>query len=102
MIKAYWVAHVDVKDPDAYSAYVRANAAAFSKYGARFIIRGGAQVQMEGNCRARTVVIEFPDRISAEACYRSPEYQAAKALREPVSLADVVIVDGYQDEAPSE
>jgi len=95
MTKAYWVAHVDVKDPVAYSAYVRANADAFSKFGARFIIRGGVQTQLEGVCRARTVVIEFPDRASAEACYHSPEYQAAKALREPVSLGDLVIVDGY-------
>ena len=98
MSTAYWVAHVDVKDAEAYSAYVRANAAAFAKYGARFIIRGGTQTQVEGKSRARTVVIEFPDRISAEACYHSPEYQAAKALREPVSLADLVIVDGYAPE----
>lgn len=98
MKKAYWIAHVDVKDADAYSAYVRANAEPFSNYGARFIVRGGTQFQMEGSCRARTVVIEFPDLASAEACYHSPQYQAAKSLREPVSLADLVIVDGYESE----
>lgn len=95
MIKAYWVAHVDVKDADAYMSYIQANAKAFDKYGAKFIIRGGAQEQLEGQTRARTVVIEFPDAATARACYFSPEYQAAKALREPVSLADLVIVEGY-------
>ena len=99
MTKAYWVAHVDVKDANAYARYVRANADAFEKYGAIFIIRGGTQEQIEGETRARTVVIEFPDIESARACYHSPEYQAAKALREPASFADLVIVEGY---APSE
>ena len=95
MPKAYWVAQVDVKDADGYGAYIRANAAAFGKYGAKFIIRGGDKQVVEGTSRARVVVIEFADRATALACYHSPEYQAAKALRDPVSVADVVIVDGY-------
>ena len=36
---------------------------------------------LEGASRSRTVVIEFPDYASAVACYHSPEYQAAAALR---------------------
>ncbi len=95
MPKAYWVAHVDVKDPDAYAAYIRANAVAFAKYGAKFIIRGGAAEQIEGSARSRTVVIEFADLATAHACYHSPEYQAALALRRPVSEADLTIVEGY-------
>lgn len=96
MPKAYWVAHVDVRDPVAYERYRAANAAAFAKYGARFLVRGAPQSQMEGHCRARTVVIEFADLETALACYRSPEYQAAKALRDPVSEADLVILEGWE------
>jgi uncharacterized protein (DUF1330 family) len=95
MTKAYWVAHVDVKDVEGYAAYISANKAAFDKFGAKFIVRGGAQEQLEGKSRARTVVIEFPDLATARACYDSAEYQAAKALREPFSFADLVIVEGY-------
>ena len=40
-------------------------------------------------------LIEFPSIEAAHACYRSPAYQAAKALRDPVSAADVIIVQGY-------
>ncbi|MCC5984588.1 MAG: DUF1330 domain-containing protein [Rhodobacteraceae bacterium] len=96
MPRAYWVAHVDVRDPDAYERYRTANAAAFRKYGARFLVRGGAQDVREGASRARTVVLEFADLATARACYDSPEYQAAKALRDPVSDADLVIVEGWE------
>ncbi|PWE28604.1 DUF1330 domain-containing protein [Pararhodobacter marinus] len=96
MPKAYWVAHVDVDDPEIYAKYREANAIAFEKYGARFIVRGGPQTQREGQSRARTVVIEFPDLAAATACFDSPEYQAAKAIRDPISQADLVIVEGYE------
>lgn len=96
MAKAYWVGHVSVNDPDAYEKYRAANAVAFEKYGAKFIVRGGAQTVKEGSSRPRTVVLEFADLATAQACYDSPEYQAAKALRDPVSEGDLVIVEGYE------
>jgi uncharacterized protein (DUF1330 family) len=40
-------------------------------------------------------VIEFPSLEAAKACYNSSEYQAAKALRIPVSDIDLVIVEGF-------
>jgi uncharacterized protein (DUF1330 family) len=95
--KGYWVAHVTVKDADAYDAYRQANAVAFEKYGAKFLVRGGAQIQQEGASHPRTVVLEFDSLATAQACYDSPEYQSAKALRDPVSDGDLVIVEGYDD-----
>lgn len=94
MPKGYWVAHISVDDVTAYEAYKAANAAPFRDYGARFIVRGGAQEQPEGSSRPRTVVIEFPSVEAAHACYNSDAYQAAKALRDPASSADLVIVEG--------
>lgn len=96
MPKAYWVAHVDVADPEVYARYREANAAPFARYGARFLVRGAPQQQVEGHSRARTVVIEFPDMAMALACYNSAEYQAAKAIRDPVSSADTVILEGWE------
>jgi len=95
MPKGYWVAHVDVRDAGAYEAYKAANAAPFAEFGARFLVRGGDQEVREGAARARTVVIEFPSYADAIACYESPAYQAAKALRDPVSEGDLAIVEGY-------
>lgn len=94
-VKGYWIGHVTVDDPAAYEAYRQANAVAFDKYGARFLVRGGAQEVVQGNARPRAVVIEFPDMQAARDCWNSPEYQAAKALRDPVSVADIVIVEGW-------
>ncbi len=96
MPKGYWVAHVDVRDPATYENYKSANAEAFAEFGARFLVRGAPQDQREGQCRSRTVVIEFPSYEAAVACYESDTYQAAKALRDPVSDGDLVIVPGYE------
>ncbi len=95
MAKGYWVAHVDVDDIETYKTYIAANAAPFAEYGAKFLVRGGERTEVEGKSRARTVVIEFPSYEQALACYQSDSYQAAKALRDPVSTGDVVIIRGY-------
>ena len=94
MPKAYWVAHVDVDDPDAYEKYKSANAVAFAKYGAKFVVRGGQQEIREGKNRNRTVVLEFEDYEIALACYNSPEYKKALAIRKDISKSDLVIVEG--------
>lgn len=98
MPKGFWVAHVDVDDPQGYEAYKAANAAPFAEYGARFLVRGGVREMREGEARARTVVIEFPSYAAALACYDSPAYQAAKGLRDLISTGDLVIVEGYDAE----
>jgi uncharacterized protein (DUF1330 family) len=100
MSKGYWVAHVDVTDPEQYKQYIAANAAAFAKFGGRFLVRGGASKQVDGEQRQRHVVIEFASYQQALDCWDSPEYQHALALRRPVSVADVTIVEGYDGPQP--
>ena len=95
MAKGYWVGHVDVDDMEAYKKYIAANAAPFAEYGARFLVRGGEQQVREGQLRKRCVVLEFDSFEIAQACYESIAYQDAKALRDPVSTGDLVIVEGY-------
>lgn len=101
MTKGYWIARVDVTDPEGYKAYVAANAEAFKKYGARFLVRAGRFESLEGSSRSRNVVIEFPSYQAALDCWKSPEYQAAMKLRLPVSTADVLVVEGYDGPQPS-
>lgn len=94
MSKGYWIARVDVRDPERYKDYVAAAKPAFERYGANFLARGGKYQGMEGTARGRNVVIEFPSVEAALACYNSPEYQAAKAIRVTVADAEMVIVEG--------
>jgi uncharacterized protein (DUF1330 family) len=101
MTKGYWVARVDVDDPERYKAYIAANAEPFKKYGARFLVRAGRFENPEGSSRTRNVVIEFPSYQAALDCWHSPEYQKAMALRvPPVSAIDLVIIEGYDGPQP--
>jgi uncharacterized protein (DUF1330 family) len=102
MAKGYWIARVDVSDPEAYKQYIAANAEAFTKYGARFLVRGGSFETVEGSSRERNVVLEFSDYQTALACYRSPEYQRAIGFRASASEGDLVIVEGYDGPQPGD
>ena len=93
--KGYWIAHIDVSDPEGYKPYMAANQMPFGKFGARYLVRAGSCDVPEGKARARTVVLEFPSYEAALACYHSPEYQAAKKLREGKGTIDLVVVEGY-------
>lgn len=98
--KGYWIGRVDVNDLEQYKRYIEANAAPFREFGARFLVRGGRFECVEGNSRSRNVVIEFPSYEQALACYRSPGYQAAMALRTAVSVVDMIIIEGFDGPQP--
>jgi len=101
MTKGYWIARVDVTDPEKYKAYIAANAEPFRKYGARFLVRAGQFENPEGTSRPRNIVIEFPSYQVALECWKSPEYQDAVKLRLPVSTIDLVIIEGYDGPQPA-
>lgn len=94
MAKGYWIARVDVRDAERYKDYVAAGKAAFEKFGAKFLARGGAFVELEGPSRGRNVVIEFPSLQHAVDCYNSPEYQIAAKIRHQIADAEMVVVEG--------
>jgi uncharacterized protein (DUF1330 family) len=101
MAKGYWIAHVDVSDPEAYQLYRAANAEPLNKYGARFLVRAGDFAQVEGASRSRHIVLEFVDYGTALACYRSSEYQKAFALRRRAGETDLVVIAGYDGPQPA-
>jgi uncharacterized protein (DUF1330 family) len=101
MPKGYWIARVDVTDPESYKLYVQGNGPVFAKHGARFLVRAGQFENPEGTSRSRNVVLEFPSYQAALDCYHSPEYQALIAVRAAAGTADIVIVEGYDGPQPS-
>jgi uncharacterized protein (DUF1330 family) len=94
-LKGYWIVHIDVTDPEDYKPYQDAASAAFSAFGARYLVRGGRQETTEGRQRSRCVVVEFPSYDAALACYRSPQYRRAIDLRAGKADFDMVVIEGY-------
>lgn len=93
--RGYWMAKVDVTDPERYKDYVAANAEPLAEYGGWFVVRGGRNTLLEGKGRSRYVVTAFKDVATARACYFSPAYQRALAIRKEASVADFLIISGY-------
>ncbi len=100
MAKGYWVGRVDVADAEAYKKYTAANGPIFAKYKARFLVRGGKFETVEGNSRARNVVLEFPTYEAALGCWRSPEYQDIIKHRASSSTIDLIVIEGYEGAQP--
>ena len=95
MAKGCWIAHVDITDPEKYKEYVRLNGIAFSRYGAKFVVRSGTSEARKGSLKPRHVIIEFANFAQAKACYDSLEYQVAIKVRDTACTVDLVIVEGY-------
>ncbi|HET7850512.1 MAG TPA: DUF1330 domain-containing protein [Pseudolabrys sp.] len=100
MAKGYWIAQVEVRDAEGYKKYTAMLADIFRKHGARYVMRGGRVEAVEGKGRSRIVVLEFPSYDAALACYRSPEYAKAAALRQSAADADLIVVEGYDGAQP--
>jgi uncharacterized protein (DUF1330 family) len=94
MPKGYIVSRVDVKNTAAYAKYIEAGGKAMATYGGKPLARGGRFEELEGQARARNVVIEFESFEAAQRYYYSPEYQAAKAFREGAADMEIVLVEG--------
>lgn len=95
MAKGYWIAQVDVNDPEGYKAYTHVIGAVLVPFGGRFLVRGGRREVVEGDARQRSVIIEFESYERALACYQSPEYHAIIPLRTGAAKVDLVVVEGY-------
>jgi uncharacterized protein (DUF1330 family) len=93
---AYVIADVEVADPDAYAGYTARVPDSIARHGGRFLVRGGAVEQLEGEWRpGRLVVIEFPDMDALKAWWDSDEYAELAALRRAASRGSLVAADGW-------
>ena len=92
---AYVLAQLDVHDPEGFQRYREKVPATIDRYGGRYLVRGGDITPLEGKPAApRLVIIEFPDRETAERWYHSADYQAILPLRLRAANGTAIIVDG--------
>jgi uncharacterized protein (DUF1330 family) len=94
MAKGYIVARVTVTDPVAYAEYAKGAGEAMKIHGARVLARGGRHEALEGDARARNVILEFDSYEQARTYFHSPAYQAARKHREKAGTGEFVLVEG--------
>ena len=95
MAKAYVLCDIDVTDPDTYEDYKRLSTLAGEKYGARFLVRGGAVENLEGDrTPSRVVLLEFEDEAAAHRWYDSPEYAEAREVRQRAATSSFLLLQG--------
>ena len=92
---AYVFGEIEVTDPAVYEDYRKQVLAVVTKYGGKFIVRGGKVDPLEGGwAPKRIVALEFPSMEQAQKWYRSPEYAPLIKLRQKASKGRLVIVEG--------
>lgn len=91
----YVVYQAEVHDPERYELYKVAAAASIAAAGGRYLVRGADAHALEGGePPGRTVLLEFPDRATAENWYHGEQYRQARELRHGVATARMYMVDG--------
>jgi uncharacterized protein (DUF1330 family) len=94
-MSAYVIAEIEVVDPAAYEEYRKQVLAVVTKYGGKFLVRGGKVEPKEGGWTPkRIVVLEFPSMAQAQKFYDSPEYAPLIKLRQKASKGKLIIVEG--------
>jgi uncharacterized protein (DUF1330 family) len=92
---AYVVVDIEVKNAAEYDRYKTLAPPSITQYGGRYLARGGATEVLEGSWKPkRFVILEFPSMERARAWWSSPEYAAAKALRQACASTSMVAVEG--------
>lgn len=93
--KAYVIAEITVKDPEAYKAYIAAVGPVVAHFGGEYRVRGGQVVPLEGEPpTGRIVVIEFESLAIAQTFEDSAEYAAVAPLRLKAATSRIFLVEG--------
>ena len=101
MAKGYWIARVDIHDPEAYKAYLAANGAVFRQFGARFLVRGGHSETGRGQRAAAQRDPRVPElRATPWPATARPSTSRSRPCAPSASEADIVIVEGYDGPQP--
>jgi uncharacterized protein (DUF1330 family) len=98
---AYMVCTMTIHDPVTFRKYSDHTPKTLGKYGGRFLTRGDAVTTSEGETfTERMVILEFPDRASAEAWYNDPEYQRLSEFRRAATTSTrMILQEGRSNQA---
>jgi uncharacterized protein (DUF1330 family) len=90
---AFVIIDSNVRDRDQYQRAQPRGVSAIDEAGGRFIARAREPLVLEGLwAPTRLSIIEFRDLETARSWYGSPDYQAAKAIREHAADMSIVAI----------
>ncbi len=94
-MSAYVVVEIEVHDPVRYEEYKKLAPPTIAAYDGRYIARGGKTETLEGDwAPKRLVILEFPSLEQAKKWHDSPEYRAARELRQKTTQSKMVAIEG--------
>jgi len=94
-VPVYVIGEADIINPEGMKAYGPMIVAAVKKYGGKYLARGARPQVLEGGPAHNILIIEFETADAARAWYASPEYQAAKAVRQGNSNLRLILVEDF-------
>ncbi len=94
MPKGYLIAHIRVRDKEAFEEFKALSGAAIKAHNGKVLVRNPNPDHREGGAQGLAIVIEFETFEAAQAFYESEAYTQARAVRERISETDLVLVEG--------
>jgi uncharacterized protein (DUF1330 family) len=93
-VPAYFLAEIEVLDPDVYREYVEQASGIVERFGGRYVFRSESISPVSGGWSPRRLVmIEFESRRKIAECFSSAEYAKIAPLRERSTRSKSVIVE---------
>ena len=92
---AYIISDIRVHDPVQFKRYADQVPTFISKYGGKYVVRGGDTDVREGSWNPeRLIVMKFPSIAQAHVFLNDPDYQSLAAIRRESATSNTVLVDG--------
>ena len=96
MKKGYVLLQVNVNDPEVFKKYPELSEKIISKFGGKYLFRGGEFEVLEGSWDfKRNVLLEFENISKAQEWYNSSEYQETLKIRSNSATSNLIIIEGY-------
>ena len=93
----YFIANINISDPDEYKKYLVETDVVFSKYNGKYLAVDKSPIKLEGNWNyGRCVIIYFESKEDFENWYHSDEYQEILQYRLAAATCDTILVEGLK------
>lgn len=93
-MSAFVIIDVKITNPEKYEHVKKLTPPSVTKYGGKYLARGGKTLRLAGNWDPdRLVLLEFSDLSQVEEWLNSPEYKTVKELRDQCSRVTMVATE---------